>query len=92
MEHGSTSVSDLAVMVGEHECANVRLALVREADGWRVWHGEVTLGETGPAAGRAWRYDREIFLERRWPGTVVAGLLRQEPQEGPEGLSAAFGG
>jgi Putative DNA-binding domain len=67
------------------EHADVRLALVRETDGWRVWHGEVTLGAAGPPVGRAWRYGKEIFLERRWPGTIVAGLLRQEPQE-VEGL------
>lgn len=85
MEHGSTSVSDLAAMLSGHEWADVRVALVREADGWRVWHCEVTLGAPRPAPGRVWRYGREIFLERRWPGTVVAGLLRQEPQE-VEGL------
>ena len=88
VEHGSTSVSDLAAMVGEHECVDIRLALVRGPDGWRVWHSEVTLGAPSPAPGRAWRYGREIFLERRWSGTVVAGLLRQEPQE-VEGLSVS---
>jgi hypothetical protein len=90
VEHGLTSVSDLAAIVGDHECADVRLALVREAYGWRVWHGEVTLGAIGaaPGPGRAWRYGTEIFLERRWPGTVVAGLLRQEPQQ-VEGLKVS---
>jgi hypothetical protein len=88
VEHGLTSVSDLAAIAGEHECADVRLALMREADGWRVWHGEVTLGAIGAAPGRAWRYGTEIFLERRWPGTVVAGLLRQEPQQ-VEGLKVS---
>jgi len=90
VEHGLTSVSDLAAIAGEHECADVRLALVREAYGWRVWHGEVTLGAIGaaPGPGRAWRYGTEIFLERRWPGTVVAGLLRQQPQQ-VEGLKVS---
>ena len=81
MENGSTSIADLAAIVAGYEFVDARMALVRGADGWQVAHGAVTLDAASPCPGRVWRYAGEMFLEQRLPAQVVAGLLRQEPQE-----------
>jgi hypothetical protein len=80
MEHGSTSVADIAAMVRRHELADVRIALVRADDSWRVWHGDVTLGSPRPVPGRTWRYSHVMLMEHRLDAAIVAELLR-EPQQ-----------
>jgi hypothetical protein len=80
MDSGSTQLGEPAATVEKCEVVDVRLALVREAAGWQVRYGEVVLGADRAAGERIWRYPVDAFVQRRLPGPVVAGLLRDEPQ------------
>lgn len=81
VEHGSTSIADLAAVVAGSDAVDAKLALVRGAESWQVVHGELTFQTASPCGERMWQYADEIFLEQRLPAQLVAGLLRQEPQE-----------
>ncbi|WP_439427704.1 AlbA family DNA-binding domain-containing protein [Micromonospora sp. LA-10] len=80
-ETGSTGVADVAGLINSCDAVDVRLALGRGEEGWKVRHGEVTLHAAAAASARTWRYPEAVFLERRIPGAVVAGLVRAEPQD-----------
>jgi hypothetical protein len=80
MDSGSTQLGEPAATVQKYGVVDVRLALVREAAGWQVRYGEVVLGAERAAGKRTWRYPVDTFVQRRLPGPVVAGLLREEPQ------------
>ncbi len=81
VDSGSTDLPELVAMIEECDFVDVRLALMRVNDAWHVRHGEVTLNAAAEAGPHSWRYANDVFLERRVPGSVVAGLLREEPQE-----------
>lgn len=81
VDSGSTDVPDLAAMIGGHELVDVRMALIRLVDGWQIRHGEVTMDTVASTRDRTWQYPEDVFLERRVPGSVVAALMREEPQE-----------
>lgn len=81
MDSGQAGIADLAAILDGYEFVDARMALIRATDCWQIVHGEVTLDSSGPARSRTWRYAEETFLERRLPGRVVAGLLREEPQD-----------
>lgn len=80
-DRGSTDLPELAALIGQNEFVDVRLALVRVDEDWQVRHGEVTLHAAAAHEPRTWRYAEEVFLERRVPGAVAAGLLRAEAQD-----------
>lgn len=64
MEHGSTSIADLAAVVAGSEAVDAKLALVRATEGWQVVHGELALQTASPCAERIWQYAEEIFLPK----------------------------
>ncbi|MEN3308964.1 MAG: hypothetical protein V7603_5166 [Micromonosporaceae bacterium] len=80
-DSGSTGLAEIAALIGQCQFVDVRLALVKVAEDWQVRHGEVTLHAAAAPKARAWRYAAEVFLERRVPGAVAAGLLRAEAQD-----------
>lgn len=78
---GQIETTVLVAMLGERAAVNVRLALVADAQQWRLHHGQVTLDDDGPLTERAWRYSAACFLELRLPSPVVAALLQGEEQD-----------
>lgn len=52
MEHGSTSIADLAVIVAGSETVDTKLALVRRTEDWQVVDGELTLQSASPCSER----------------------------------------
>jgi hypothetical protein len=82
-DSGSTDTPDLALMVGTQELVDMRVALVRDDEGWQVRHGEITVTGDPPqtAEQRMWRYPEEAFVQTRVPGKVAGLLLAGQPQE-----------
>ncbi|MEU0403297.1 ATP-binding protein [Streptomyces sp. NPDC006197] len=78
---GQTETVALAAMLSERAAVNARLALVADAQQWRLHHGQVTFDDDAPLKERAWRYDTAAFLEMRLPGSTIAALLRGEEQD-----------
>lgn len=78
---GQIDSTVLGAMLAKHASVNVKLAVVRDSNGWRLHHGEVNLASPQAATKRAWHYDSVAFLELQLPGSWVAALLRGEPQE-----------
>lgn len=78
--NGQTDTAALVAMLSERAAVNVRLALVADAQQWRLHHGQVTLDDT-PLTERVWRYSTASFLELRLPGPTIAALLRGDEQE-----------
>lgn len=81
MDSATTPWAELVAIVEANDLVDVRLALTRDdAGAWLVRFGEVLLDPVAPAGDRAWWYPQDALLERRLPGPVVAGLMRQQPQ------------
>jgi hypothetical protein len=80
MDNGSTDLRDIAAMIEGYELVDARLALINDAGGWQVLHGEVALDTADRFGERVWRYPKDVFLQRRLPARVAAGLLCEEPQ------------
>lgn len=78
---GQTDTAVLVAMLSERATVNVRLALVADAQQWRLHHGQVTLDDDAPVKERAWRYSTAAFLELRMPGPTVVALLRGDEQD-----------
>lgn len=78
---GQTDTAVLVAMLSERAAVNVRLALVVDAQQWRLHHGQVTLDDDAPVNERAWCYGTASFLELRLPGATVAALLRGDEQD-----------
>ncbi|WBB91500.1 ATP-binding protein [Verrucosispora sp. WMMC514] len=76
MESGMTPVDDLTGMIEQSNAVDVRLALYREKDAWRIGYGEVLIGADHPARERTWTYGEDAFVERRLPGSLAADLVR----------------
>jgi hypothetical protein len=81
--NGQTDTAVLVAMLNERAAVNVRLALVADAQQWRLHHGQVTLDDDAPVEERAWRYRTAGFLELRLPGPTVAALVRGDDQDLP---------
>jgi hypothetical protein len=81
MNNGQTDTAVLVAMLSERAAVNVLLALVADAQQWRLHHGQVTLDDDTPVKERAWRYSTASFLERRLPGPTAAALLRGDEQD-----------
>ncbi|RPF24882.1 helix-turn-helix domain-containing protein [Streptomyces sp. TLI_185] len=79
--NGQTDTAVLVAMLSERTAVNVRLALVADAQQWRLHHGQVTLDDDAPLKERAWRYSTASFLELCLPGPTVAALLRGDEQD-----------
>ncbi|MER6405945.1 ATP-binding protein [Streptomyces viridosporus] len=77
---GQTETVALVAMLSERAAVNVRLALVADAQQWRLHHAHVTLDDA-PLTERVWRYSTAAFLELRLPGPTVATLLRGDDQD-----------
>ncbi|WP_445398773.1 AlbA family DNA-binding domain-containing protein [Streptomyces sp. LE64] len=78
---GQTETTELVAMLNERAAVNVRLALVRDAEHWRLHHAQVTMDDGTPLAERAWRYSTAAFLELSLPGPTAAALLRGDDQD-----------
>ncbi|MFG2683982.1 helix-turn-helix domain-containing protein [Streptomyces sp. NPDC048392] len=78
---GQTDTAALVAMLNERAAVNVRLALLADAQQWRLHHGHVTLDDDTSVKERAWRYSTACFRELRLPGPTVAALLRGDEQD-----------
>ncbi|EKX60909.1 AlbA family DNA-binding domain-containing protein [Streptomyces ipomoeae] len=78
---GQMETAALVAMLSERAAVKVRLALVADAQQWRLHHGQVTLDDDAPLTERAWCYSTATFLELRLPGPTVAALLRGDDQD-----------
>ncbi|MEV0695683.1 ATP-binding protein [Streptomyces sp. NPDC050388] len=78
---GQMETAALVAMLSERALVKVKLALVADAQQWRLHHGQVTLDDNAPLKDRAWRYSTATFLELRLPGPTVAALLRGDGQD-----------
>ncbi|MBP1782773.1 hypothetical protein J3R08_002623 [Micromonospora sp. HB375] len=76
-----TSVDELTGMLERSATVDVRLALCRGEDGWQISYGEVLIGADGASPERTWLYSDDAFVERRLPGSLVADLVREKPQQ-----------
>ncbi|MFH9072550.1 AlbA family DNA-binding domain-containing protein [Streptomyces alboflavus] len=81
VNNGQTDTAVLVAMLSERASVNVRLALVSDAQQWRLHHGQVDLDDDAPVTDRAWRYSTATFLELRLPGPTVAALMRGDDQD-----------
>lgn len=76
MESGMTPVGEIAGMIEQSDAVDVRLALYRETDAWRISYGEVLIGADIPPRERTWTYGEDAFVEHRLPGPLTADLVR----------------
>jgi hypothetical protein len=81
MESGMTKLDELTGIVEKSATVDVRLALYRDKDAWKISYGEIFSGTDEPLRERTWTYGEDAFVERRVPGTLAADLVRGKPQE-----------
>lgn len=76
-----TKVGELIAVVENSATVDVRLALYRDKDAWKISYGEILVDTGDPLRERTWSYGEDAYLERRLPGTVAAELVRGKPQQ-----------
>ncbi|WP_157746488.1 AlbA family DNA-binding domain-containing protein [Micromonospora inositola] len=76
-----TPVDELTGMIEQSAAVDVRLALCRGEDGWKISYGEVLIDADRPSPDRTWLYSDDAFVQRRLPGSLVADLLREKPHQ-----------
>ncbi|MER7586512.1 hypothetical protein ABTW72_03150 [Micromonospora sp. NPDC127501] len=81
MENGMTPVDELTGMIEQCNAVDIRLALYREKEAWRIGYGEVLIGADSSPHERTWTYGEDAFIERRLPGPSAADLVRGMSQQ-----------